>query len=171
MRNHINDSIVLYTDKRGNVELRTDVKEETLWATQAQIAQLFDVNPQAISKHLKNIYEQGELSKVSTCSKMEQVQIERGRVVKRKIDFYTLDAIIAVGYKVNSIKATKFRIWATGILREYLTKGFKLDQRKLTASSERLADLHDAIEFMESESENGQLKAKVSIKMTKDLIR
>ena len=107
------------------------VKDETLWLTQKAMAELFDVNTQAITKHLKNIFEEGELEKAATCSKMEQVQQEGGRLVKRNVEFYNLDAIISVGYRVNSQKATQFRIWATQILKEYIKKGFVLDDERL----------------------------------------
>lgn len=99
--------------------------------TQAQIAQLFGVNSQAITKHLGNIYDEGELAADATCSKMEQVRREGSRQVKRTVNVYNLDAIISVGYRVNSRKATHFRQWATRILKEYAVKGFALDDRRL----------------------------------------
>jgi hypothetical protein len=162
------DQIVLYTDKNGKVELRADTEKDTLWATQAQIGQLFDVNSQAITKHLSNIFREKELKKDSVCSKMEHTAADGKRYM---VSIYNLDAIIAVGYRVNSKKATKFRIWATGILRDYLTKGFSLNQRNLVSSEEKFNDLHEAIAFLESESKGGPLKAKVSVRMSKDLIR
>lgn len=94
------------------------IQEETIWATQKTIAELFDVGVPAINKHLKNIFESGELDENRTISKMEIVQNEGGRSVKRETTFYNLDAIISVGYRVNSQKATKFRIWATNVLKE-----------------------------------------------------
>ena len=107
------------------------VKDETIWLTQKAMAELFDVNVPGISKHLKNIYEEGELSESPTVSILETVQNENGRSVKRNVSFYNLDAIISVGYRVNSAKATRFRIWATGILKEYIKKGFVLDDERL----------------------------------------
>jgi hypothetical protein len=95
------------------------------------MAALFDVNSQAITKHLANIYEELELEKSATCSILEQVQKEGKRTVKRSVEFYNLDAIIAVGYRVNSKKATKFRQWATKTLREYITKGFVINEKML----------------------------------------
>ena len=95
------------------------------------MAELFDVEVPAISKHLSNIYEEGELQPDATVSKMEIVQKEGNRQVKRKVDFYNLDAIISVGYRVNSRRATHFRIWATGVLKEYMIKGFVLDDDRL----------------------------------------
>ena len=108
------------------------IKDETIWCTQKAMAQLFGVGIPAVSKHLKNIFEEGELLPEMTISKMETV-INRGKrgEVSEQIDFYNLDAIIAVGYRVNSIKATKFRQWATKILNEYIRKGFAMDDERL----------------------------------------
>ena len=122
---------LLYNTPNENIKVNVIVKDETLWLTQKAMAELFDVNTQAITKHLKNIFEEGELEKAATCSKMEQVQQEGGRLVKRNVEFYNLDAIISVGYRVNSQKATQFRIWATQILKEYIKKGFVLDDERL----------------------------------------
>lgn len=122
---------LLYNTPDENIKVNVIVKDETLWLTQKAMAELFDVNTQAITKHLKNIFEEGELQKEATCSKMEQVQQEGGRLVKRNVEFYNLDAIISVGYRVNSHKATQFRIWATQILKEYIKKGFVLDDERL----------------------------------------
>ncbi len=107
------------------------VRDETLWATQKSISKLFDVKIPAISKHLKNIFESGELNEERTVSKMETVQEEGSRKVKRETTFYNLDVIISIGYRVNSQKATKFRIWATDVLRDYLQKGFKIDEERM----------------------------------------
>ena len=122
---------LLYNTPDENIKVNVIVKDETLWLTQKAMAELFDVNSQAITKHLKNIFDEGELLKEATCSKMEQVQKEGERLVKRNVEFYNLDAIISVGYRVNSQKATKFRIWATRILKEYIQKGFVLDDERL----------------------------------------
>ena len=116
-------------NEEGKVQVL--IREETIWCTQKAMAQLFDVNLPAISKHLKNIFEEGELEVNSTISKMEIVQTEGERNIKRSIDFYNLDAIIAVGYRVSSPKATKFRQWATKILNEYIRKGFVMDDERL----------------------------------------
>lgn len=116
-------------NEEGKVQVL--IKEETIWCTQKAMAQLFDVNLPAISKHLKNIFEEGELEVNATVSKMEIVQTEGERNIKRSIVFYNLDAIIAVGYRVSSPKATKFRQWATKILNEYIRKGFVMDDERL----------------------------------------
>lgn len=124
-------SYILYSSPEEDVKVMALVKDETIWLTQKAMAELFDVNVPGISKHLKNIYDEGELSESATVSILETVQNENGRSVKRNVSFYNLDAIISVGYRVNSVKATKFRIWATGILKEYIKKGFVLDDERL----------------------------------------
>ncbi|MCL2687905.1 MAG: virulence RhuM family protein [Methanobrevibacter sp.] len=124
---------LLYTGFEGAVSLEVviDHSNETMWTTQKTMAQTFNVNVPAISKHLKNIFEEGELNENSTVSKMEIVQKEGKREVKRQNTFYNLDAIISVGYRVNSKEATQFRIWATNILKEYIIKGYVLDKELL----------------------------------------
>ncbi len=160
------NKIVLYTNKNGNVELRADVEKDTLWATQAQIAQLFDVNSQAITKHIKNIFTTRELMQDSVCSKMEHTGADGKRY---EVNFYNLDAIIAVGYRVNSKKATQFRIWATTTLRKYLIKGYNLNEHILSKSSQNFDDLHKAIAFMETDS--GPVRGKVTLKLTKTIVK
>src|SRR5690606_26323669 len=122
---------LLYTAQDDSVKVRVLVQAETIWLPLAQMAELFGVGVPAISKHLKNIFESGELAREATVSKMETVQTEGGRQVRRTLDYYNLDAIIAVGYRVNSRRATQFRIWATGVLKEYIRKGFVLDDERL----------------------------------------
>jgi hypothetical protein len=160
------DSIVLYTNKNGEVELRTDTEKDTLWATQAQISVLFEVDVRTINEHLKKIFISKELKETSV--------IRKSRITARDgkqylTAFYNLDAIIAVGYRVNSKKATKFRIWATAILREYLVKGFNLNKSRLVTSEEKLENLHKAIDFIESKSDK-PLKGKIRVSLVKDLI-
>lgn len=122
---------LIYQSAEADVTVSAIVRDETIWLSQKAMAELFAVEVPAINKHLANIYTEGELNQDSTISKMEIVQIEGKRKVKRTIDCYNLDAIISVGYRVNSRKATQFRIWATGILKEYMTKGFVLDDERL----------------------------------------
>lgn len=129
MGGYMNEIQFLMYDADEKVEVL--VQDETIWATQKAIAQLFDVGIPAISKHVKNIFESGELDEMRTVSKMETVQNEGGRNVKRETTFYNLDLIISVGYRVNSRKATKFRIWATNVLKEYIQKGFKIDVERM----------------------------------------
>ena len=110
-------------------------KDKTVWCTQKAMGMLFDVNIPAISKHLKNIYEQGELTEERTVSKMEIVRMEGNRQVKREAVFYNLDAVISVGYRVNSIRATQFRQWATSVLREFAIRGYVLDKKRMENGS------------------------------------
>lgn len=121
----------LYPLPNNEGEVSALIKDDTIWLTQKSMAHLFGVNLPAISKHLKNIFEEGELEINSTVSKMEIVRSEGGREVKRSIDFYNLDAIISVGYRVSSQKATRFRQWATKVLNEYIRKGFVMDDERL----------------------------------------
>ena len=123
--------ILLYTTPEGGVKVNAVLKDETLWLTQGAMAELFGVQSQAITKHLKNIYADGELRQAATCSKMEQVQNEGKRSISRELLFYNLDAIIAVGYRVNSRRATQFRIGATQVLKEYIIKGFALNDERM----------------------------------------
>ena len=122
---------LLYGSDDEKVRVRVLLRDETIWLSLSQMAELFDVGVPAISKHLKNIYETGELERPATVSKMETVQPEGERQVRRALDYYNLDAIIAVGYRVNSRRATRFRIWATGVLKEFIIKGFALDDERL----------------------------------------
>ena len=124
-------SFLMYTSKEENISVNVVVKDETIWLTQKAMAELFGVGIPAISKHLKNIFDEGELDRFSTVSILEIVQKEGNRNIKRDTEFFNLDAIISVGYRVNSQKATKFRIWATGVLKEYMIKGFTLDDERL----------------------------------------
>lgn len=123
--------ILLYSNGSDKEYVSVVFKDETFWLTQKAMAELFDVNVPAVSKHLQNIYEEQELSRDATISKMETVRQEGERQVKRTVDFYNLDAIIAVGYRVNSKKATRFRQWATKTLKEYIQKGFVLNDEMM----------------------------------------
>ena len=123
--------VLLYSDESGKEYVSVVFKDETFWLTQKAMAELFNVNVPAVSKHLQNIYEEGELERDSTISKMETVQQEGERQVRRTVDYYNLDAIIAVGYRVNSKKATRFRQWATKTLREYIQKGFVINDEMM----------------------------------------
>ena len=125
------DKFLLYTAPDGAVKVDVYFKNETVWLTQKALAELFAVKVPAINKHLKNIFESGELNRMATISKMEIVRAEGLREVAREIEFYNLDAIVAVGYRVNSYQATQFRIWATKTLREFIIKGFVLDDERL----------------------------------------
>ena len=122
---------LIYRSALEDVTVNVIIRDDTIWLTQKAMAELFNVGIPAISKHLQNIYDEGELNRDATVSKMETVQAEGEREVKRNVDFYNLDAIVSVGYRVNSRRATNFRIWATSVLKEYMTKGFAMDDDRL----------------------------------------
>jgi len=125
------NNFLIYSTPNNNVRVDVFVQDETVWLTQKSLAELFDTSTQNITTHLKNIYEDTELQEDATCKEILQVQIEGKREVSRNTKFYNLDAIISVGYRVNSSKATQFRIWATQTLKEYIIKGFVLDDNRL----------------------------------------
>ncbi|MEK7161184.1 MAG: RhuM family protein, partial [Patescibacteria group bacterium] len=122
---------LLYTTPNGKVRVEIFLRDENIWLTQAKIAELFGVERSVVTKHLQNIFQDGELGKNLTCAKFAQVQNEGQRQVSRDVEFYNLDAIISVGYRVNSTQATQFRIWATERLKEYIIKGFTMDDERL----------------------------------------
>lgn len=127
-----NSQVVIY--QRGNkaVKLTLDEKGGSIWATQSKIAEIFGVTPQSITIHLKNIYLSRELDENQTCKDILQVQDEGGRLVKRTVKTYNIDVIISIGYRVNSAKATDFRIWATDVLKKYILQGAAINQKRLT---------------------------------------
>jgi len=127
-------NFIIYTDQNKDVKLKVFIKDETIWATQKQMAELFGVQSPAISKHLKNIFISGELDERMVVSILENTTKHgaiNGKTQTKQVKYYNLDAIIAVGYRVNSKKATQFRIWATNILKEFIIKGFVLDDERL----------------------------------------
>lgn len=130
--------IVIYESADRAVEVRLDAGQETLWLTQAQMGTLFGVKPQNITMHLKHIYADGELVEGATCKDFLQVQSEGGREVKRKRKHYSLDAVISVGYRISSARATQFRLWATRILREHLTQGWTINRQRFEENAEEL---------------------------------
>ncbi|SOC54605.1 Fic/DOC family protein [Chromohalobacter canadensis] len=130
--------ILIYEDADKAVDVRLDEGRETVWLTQRQMAELFDVKPQNITIHLKNIYAEEELVEEGTCKEFLQVQIEGSRKVERARLHYNLDAIISVGYRVNSRRAVRFRQWATRVLREHLIQGWTLHQQRFEANAQEL---------------------------------
>lgn len=122
---------LLYTAPNGAIKVEVLLANETIWLTQKRMAELFGVGVPAVSKHLDNIYESGELQREATVSVLETVQQEGTRQVTRKLEYFNLDAVISVGYRVNSAQATQFRIWATALIKEYIIKGFAMDDERL----------------------------------------
>lgn len=137
--------ILLYADESGTVKVDVLYRDESFWMTQKRLAELFGVGVPAISKHLENIYDTGELQREATVSILETVQQEGGRRVSRKLEYYNLDAIIAVGYRVNSAQATQFRIWATQTLKEFIIKGFVMDDERLKQGEKFGKDYFDEL--------------------------
>ena len=131
----MNYKLGIYQAPEGGIIFDVDVESETMWATQVQIAQLFGVDKTVISRHLKNIYKDEELDEEKTCQKQNEVRKEGDRQVRREVKRYNLDAIISVGYRVNSMKATKFRVWSNQILKEYITKGVVINKNQLEKTS------------------------------------
>ena len=124
-------SIIMYTTEDGLTKIETTFDEDTVWLSLDQMAELFQRDKSTISRHIKNIFQEGELVQSSTVAKFATVLTEGTRTVERNIDYYNLDVIISVGYRVKSLRGTQFRIWAMGILKEYMKKGFALDDDRL----------------------------------------
>jgi len=122
---------LIFTGQAGEQSIEARYEDETIWLSQKLMAALFEVDVRTVSEHLKNIFEQGELPSEATIRKFRIVQTEGQREVRRNVDFYNLDAIISVGYRVNSVRATQFRQWATGVLREFAIKGYVLDRKRM----------------------------------------
>ena len=138
-------NILLYETEEGNVNVDVILKDETIWLTQKSMAEVFDCSSDNVSLHLKNIFEDNELDKNSTTEKISVVRKEGNRNVNRELEFYNLDAIIAVGYRINSKKATKFRIWATKILKDYMIKGFLINTEKMKNGPKFGKDYYDEL--------------------------
>lgn len=138
-------AVVLYTAEDNSIQLDVTLENETVWLSQQQMALLFATNRTSILKHINNIYKSEELEEASTCAKIAQVRLEGKRQVERSIPFYNLDMIISVGYRVNSKNATKFRRWATTILKDYLVKGYAVNQK---ITHQRYEELKDVVRLM-----------------------
>uniref|UniRef100_UPI0039B9BB34 RhuM family protein n=1 Tax=Candidatus Ruminimicrobium bovinum TaxID=3242779 RepID=UPI0039B9BB34 len=145
------NKIIIYKTKDGNLEVDLKLHNETLWLTQKSMAELFDVNVPAINKHLKNIFKEGELNEKEVISKME-ITTQHGAMVNKtqtkETSFYNLDAIISVGYRVNSTKATQFRIWATKTLKNYLTEGYVINKNLLQQQKEKFTTLQQTVDLL-----------------------
>ncbi|MDE0118777.1 MAG: virulence RhuM family protein [Bdellovibrionales bacterium] len=137
MKKNRQKEVIIYQSKTGKIEFRGDFKKDTIWGNLNQIAELFGVQKAAISKHLHNIYKVKELNKKATVSILETVQIEGKRKIKRKIEYYNLDVILSVGYRVNSKQATQFRIWATKTLKQHLLEGYTINKKQLAKNYQK----------------------------------
>ena len=148
MENQNKGEIVIYKSPDGNISLDVKLEENTIWLTQDMIVKLFDSSKANISEHISHIFKDKELEEVSTVRNFRTVRKEGNRNVSRDTTFYNLDMIIAVGYRVNSKKATQFRIWATNVLRDYLTKGYVVNEKQLQAQNDKIEALKTTVSLL-----------------------
>lgn len=144
------NEIEIYKTTEGKTQINVTFEGETVWLNQNQLVELFESSRTNIIEHIQNIFKEGELDEVSTCRKFRQVQMEGNREVKRAIEHYNLDLIISVGYRINSKRGTQFRQWATQRLKDYLVKGYAINEQKLQASQEQLSTLKQSIQLLEN---------------------
>jgi len=144
--------IVIYKALKGEARVEVRLEKETVWLTLNQIARLFNTDKSGTSRHIKNIYNSRELSKDSTVAKIATVQKEGNRQIERKIEYYNLDVILSIGYRVNSGRATQFRIWATKTLKNHLIKGYTINEKRLLEAKEKFQELQTAITFLQEKS-------------------
>jgi death-on-curing family protein len=151
------NAIEIYRTKEGNTEVEVRFEQDTIWLNQKQIAAVFGTEVPAINKHVKNIIKSGELKASATISKMETVQTEGKRKVKRTIELYNLDMIISVGYRINSKRATQFRIWATRTLKDHLIKGYTVNEVRLKKYRSNLHELERAVKLIQQSGSSTEL--------------
>jgi len=140
MNDEIQSQLILYQTEDGATQIQVVMQDETVWLTQKEMAELFQRDKSVISRHIQNIFKEGELAATATVAKIATVQQEGSRVISRDVEYYNLDVIISVGYRVKSHRGTQFRIWATGTLREYLVKGFVMNDERLAGSEPNYFD-------------------------------
>ena len=150
--------VVIYRSPEGKSELQVNLKDETVWLNINQMVRLFQRDKSVISRHISNIYKEKELSRGSTVAKFATVQKEGGRDIKRDIEHYNLDVIISVGYRVKSKRGTQFRIWANKVLKEYLVKGYTLNENRLKEQNEKVKELEKSLEVFKRVAESQHLK-------------
>lgn len=149
--------IRIYKNPKGNTSIEVKLDNETVWLNQYQLEILFQTDRTSVNRHIRNIYKTEELIEKRTCAKIAQVQKEGKRTIKRNIKYYNLDVIIAVGYRVNSKQGTEFRIWANQLLREYLIKGFTINQEKLEKQNKQLLELKETVKILSNVVSNKEL--------------
>jgi hypothetical protein len=152
-----NDQIIIYQGTDGSATVEVKLREDTLWLTLNQLAELFESDKSVISRHLRNIFLEGELDRNATVAKNATVQNEGNRNVVRDVEYYNLDAILSLGYRVNSKRGTQFRIWANQVLKDYLIKGYTLNERKLKEQSEQFNSLKQAVNLLGNVLKNKEL--------------
>ncbi len=143
-----NGTIIIYQSPDGHPGVEVKLDHDTIWLTQAQIVDLFQSSKANISEHIKNIFKSGELEQLATVRKFRTVREEGNRFINRDLEHYNLDVIISVGYRVNSIRGTQFRIWASQILKEYLTKGYSIDKKRFQEESRQLEELKQTVKLL-----------------------
>ncbi len=149
MKNEPRGEIVIYQTKGGNTALEVKLEKETVWLNLNQMADLFERDKSVISRHIRNIYEETELAPNSTVAKYATVQKEGERFIEREIDFYNLDVIISVGYRVKSQRGTQFRIWATQVLKDHILKGYSINEKRLQEQNTRLLELQKTVSLLQ----------------------
>jgi virulence RhuM family protein len=151
--------IIFYESDAGNTRIEVMLNDDTVWLTQAQIVELFQSSKANISEHIKHIFESEELQANSTVRNFRTVRQEGKRLINRDLDHYSLDMIISIGYRVNSIRGTQFRIWANGVLKDYLTKGYAIDQKRFQEQSRQLEELKQTVKLLGNVIENKSLSS------------
>ena len=142
---NLNNEIVIYQSEDGKTQLNVKLEGETVWLSQSQMSELFQTDRTVINRHIKNIYKNGELDEKATCAKNAQVRLEGNRTVTRNIPYYNLDVIISVGYRVNSIRGTRFRQWANSVLKQYLIKGYAVNEQ---IRKQQIVELRQLVQVM-----------------------
>ena len=142
---NLNNKIVIYQSEDGKTQLNVKLEGETVWLSQSQMSELFQTDRTVINRHIKNIYKSGELDEKATCAKNAQVRLEGNRTVTRNIPYYNLDVIISVGYRVNSIRGTRFRQWANSVLKQYLIKGYAVNEQ---IRKQQIVELRQLVQVM-----------------------
>lgn len=142
---NLNNEIVIYQSEDGKTVLDVRLEDDTVWLSQQQMSELFQTDRTVISRHIRNIYKDGELEEISTCAKNAQVRMEGNRMVTRSIPYYNLDMIISVGYRVNSIRGVKFRQWASSVLKQYLIKGYVVNE---SMRKKQVAELRQLVQML-----------------------
>jgi prophage maintenance system killer protein len=162
-----NSGIEIFKSEDGKTQVQVVLENDTVWLNQYQLAELFQTDRTSVNRHILNVYKSEELNEDSTCAKIAQVQKEGDRIISRNINYYNLDIIIAVGYRVNSKRGTEFRIWANKILKDYLIQGYSLNEKKLVQQNEQLRELRESVKILGDVLKYKQLSNEESIGLLK----
>ncbi|MDY6392265.1 MAG: RhuM family protein [Bacilli bacterium] len=155
--------LIAFTDKGLCLDVRVDPNEDTVWLTQAEMAELFGIERPVVLYHLRAIYRNEELSEGATCTKIVQVQNEGGRAVKRERPIYNLDVILSIGYRVNSKRGIVFRKWASSVLKQYLIKGYSVDEKRLSGHEKSLAELSGKVLSLDARMQANEERVKAML--------